>query len=99
MEKWLRNNKLMLEQQEEEMNTHNPNEAIRIATEEPVAKNDYKTMDRNWFDPQIPKGPTKKEFIKNTIDKKLHILNVKAFTLEQKKAISNFVKEVIEVII
>jgi len=39
------------------MNTHNPNDAIRIATEEPVAKNDYKTLDRNWFDPQIPKAP------------------------------------------
>lgn len=38
------------------MSSHNPNEAIRIATEEPIAQNAYKTIDKNWYDPQIPKA-------------------------------------------
>ena len=32
---------------------HDPNEAIRIAVKEPVANNDYKTLDKNWISPQI----------------------------------------------
>lgn len=39
------------------MTKHDPNDAIRIPVEEPVAKNDYKTLDKNWFDPQVPKAP------------------------------------------
>lgn len=57
--------------QEEQMSTHNPNEAIRIATEEPVAQNTYKTVDRNWFDPQIPKAP-------RTINIKFKLMNSNA---------------------
>jgi len=34
--------------------SHDPNEAIRIETREPVAKSDYKTKDPNWYDPKIP---------------------------------------------
>lgn len=33
---------------------HDPNEATRLEREEPVAKSDYKTMDRAWFDPKVP---------------------------------------------
>ncbi len=37
------------------MKSHNSNDAIRIAIEEPIAKSDYKTIDKNWISPQIPK--------------------------------------------
>lgn len=40
------------------MTKHDPNEAIRLAEKEPVAKSDYKTMDKNWFNPKIPAAPS-----------------------------------------
>lgn len=39
------------------MSSHNPNEAIRLMEKEPIAKSDYKTIDKNWFEPQVPKAP------------------------------------------
>lgn len=39
------------------MTKHDPNEAIRLMEKEPVAKSDYKTMDKNWISPTIPSAP------------------------------------------
>lgn len=37
---------------------HDPNEAIRLSTKEPVAKSAYKTTDPNWFKPTTPPSST-----------------------------------------
>jgi dUTP pyrophosphatase len=50
------------------MTLHNPNDAIRISVEEPVAQNTYKTSDRNWIDPKLPKAP-------NTLNIKFKLTN------------------------
>lgn len=36
------------------MKQHDPNEALRIAENEPVAQSSYKTQDPAWFAPNIP---------------------------------------------
>lgn len=40
------------------MAKHDPNEAIRLSKNEPVAQSDYKTQDKNWFQPDIPGMPS-----------------------------------------
>ena len=80
---------------EKSMSKHDPNEAIRISTKEPVAKSDYKTKDQNWISPKIPNGPTKEEFIDQVIDDKLKedfIAPLYFFSEAQQRQLKQFLK-------